>query len=193
MLPANPHSRHLPDLHHLQTLWHLWQEWPHLLRTQLLALHEKPRNLTATFPQRATTPSAMSAPSKSKCAASNLCHPMPAPPPPPLPPRLTQHPLHHSHPLSNMLLNQVNICLVNTHHSNDCIYALLQKDDNTHILIIQELWFYTITTIHSNTNPDGTKQKGLPLNSKWDTHLPKHKPNDTCKVAIYTHKALLQS
>ena len=42
--------------------------------------------------------------------------------------------------------------------------------------------------IHSDTDPEGTLQKGVPLNDKWVTHLPQHTKDNTCKVAIYATK-----
>src|SRR6266851_2532707 len=72
------------------------------------------------------------------------------------------------------------------------MHALLQKSDKIDILIIQEPWFYTVATIRSDADPEGTPQKGLPHNNMWDAHLPKHTPDDTCKVAIYTKKTLLK-
>jgi len=72
------------------------------------------------------------------------------------------------------------------------MHALLQKHD-THILLIQESWFYTVATVHSDTDPEGTPQKGILHNNMWDTHLPKHAPDNMCKVTIYTHKSLLKT
>ena len=73
------------------------------------------------------------------------------------------------------------------------MHSLLQTHVDIHILLIQEPWFYTVATIHSNNNPEGTPQKGLPHNDRWDAHLPKHTLTDMCKVTIYTHKMLLKT
>jgi len=73
------------------------------------------------------------------------------------------------------------------------MHSILQTHDDTNILLIQKPWFYTVATIHSDNDPEGTPQKGLPYNNMWDAHTPKHKPTDTCKVTIYTHKTLKMS
>ena len=88
---------------------------------------------------------------------------------------------------------EVKIVSVNTNHNNGCMHSLLQKSPDTDILIIQEPWFYTVATVRSDEDPEGTPQKGLPHNDMWDAHTPKHKTTDTCKVAIYTHKSLKAS
>jgi hypothetical protein len=80
---------------------------------------------------------------------------------------------------------------VNAHRSNACIHSLLQLD-KLHILLIQEPWHYTIAMTHSDTDPEGTPQRGLPLNNKWNAHLPHLKPDNTLKVAIYTKKTLIE-
>jgi hypothetical protein len=70
------------------------------------------------------------------------------------------------------------------------MHALLQQHDNIDILLIQEPWFYTVATICSDTDPEGTQQKGVPLNDKWVAHLPQHTQTNTCKVATYVTKTL---
>jgi hypothetical protein len=50
-----------------------------------------------------------------------------------------------------------------------------------------------MATIQSNTDPEGTPQKGIPLNNKWVAHLPRHIQNDTCKVATYMSKPFNQA
>jgi hypothetical protein len=91
-----------------------------------------------------------------------------------------------------MYLQELKVISVNAHRSNTCIHSLLQNSD-AHILLIQEPWYYNIAITRSDTDPDGTPQLGAPSNSMWDIHLPKHKDADTCKVAAYTKKILLQS
>ena len=82
--------------------------------------------------------------------------------------------------------------MVNINQNNGCMHALLQKNNNTHILIVQEPCYYTIATVHSDNDPEGLKQKNIPHNNMWDTHLPKHGSDNTCKVTIYTKKMLLR-
>jgi len=54
--------------------------------------------------------------------------------------------------------------LVNVHQGNDRIHALLQKDSNVQILLIQEPWFGTVATMQSDANPEGLAQWGPPAN-----------------------------
>jgi len=70
------------------------------------------------------------------------------------------------------------------------MHAMLQQYDDIDILLIQEPWFYTVATLRSDTDPEGTQQKGVPLNDKWVAHLPRHTPTDTCKVTTYVSKSL---
>jgi hypothetical protein len=90
-----------------------------------------------------------------------------------------------------MFITEIKIMSVNAHCSNACMHALLQSDDS-HILLIQEPWHYTVATLRSNTKPKGTPQKGLPSNNRWTAHLPRLRPNETTKVAIYTKKTLIE-
>jgi hypothetical protein len=71
-----------------------------------------------------------------------------------------------------MLIQQLQIRSVNAHRSNNGMHSLLQQDNDIDILLIQEPWFYTVATLHSDTDPKGTPQKGIPLNDKWVAHLP---------------------
>jgi hypothetical protein len=89
-----------------------------------------------------------------------------------------------------MTTHLIKVKSVNAHRSNNCVHSLLQQNDDIHILLIQEPWFYTVATMRSDTNPKGTQQKGPPLNNMWDVHLPRHGPKDTCKVAVYSKKAI---
>jgi hypothetical protein len=90
-----------------------------------------------------------------------------------------------------MFITEIKIMSVNAHRSNACMHALLQSDDS-HILLIQEPWHYTVATLCSDTEPEGTPQKGLPSNNRWTAHLPRLRPNKTAKVAIYTKKTLIE-
>jgi hypothetical protein len=79
---------------------------------------------------------------------------------------------------------------VNVHRAINRIHALLQKDDDVHILLIQEPWFSTVATLRSDTDPLGDPQLGAPINSKWDVHVPSHAPGTRCKVIAYSRKTL---
>jgi hypothetical protein len=50
----------------------------------------------------------------------------------------------------------------------------------------------TVTTLHSDTNPNGDTQLGLPFNNMWETHLPRHTTGQMYKAVIYTRKSLEQ-
>jgi hypothetical protein len=67
--------------------------------------------------------------------------------------------------------------------------AILQKDDSD-ILLIQEPWFQTVTTLRSDTNPEGDSQMGAPANNQWDCHVPTLPPNSTCKALTYSRHSL---
>jgi hypothetical protein len=85
-----------------------------------------------------------------------------------------------------MSLPSLKVMSVNVHRNNNRIHALLQKNDDFHILLIQEPWFGTIATLRSDSNPTGEAQLGAPANSMWDLHTPRYAPTDTCKVVAYT-------
>jgi Endonuclease-reverse transcriptase len=89
-----------------------------------------------------------------------------------------------------MSLPLLKVMLVNVHRSNNRIHALLQRNDDVHILLIQEPWFGSIATLRSNTNPLSKTQLEVPANSIWDLHMPRHSPTDTCKVIAYTCKSI---
>jgi hypothetical protein len=92
-----------------------------------------------------------------------------------------------------MSLPSLKVMSVNMHHNNNRIHALLQKNDDVHILLIQEPWFGTIATLRSDTDPAGKAQLGAPTNSMWDLHTPRYAPADTCKVVTYTQKSIVSA
>ena len=87
-----------------------------------------------------------------------------------------------------MLVQQLKIRSVNAHRLNNGIHSMLHQDDEVNILLIQEPWFYTVATLRSDDNPEGTPQKGVPINDKWVHLLPTHTQSDTCKTAAYVAK-----
>ena len=95
-------------------------------------------------------------------------------------PRLHSAATHHHttrcqpSPRLNMRLQHIKVKSVNVHHSNDRIHALLQNDDDIHLLLMKEPRFGTVVTLRSDTNPLGDPQLDAPLNSMWDLHVPKH-------------------
>lgn len=79
---------------------------------------------------------------------------------------------------------------MNVHRSNNRIHALLQNDDSYDILLIQEPWFRTVATLHSDTDPEGRPQLGAPVNNRWDLHTPKHEAGERCKAIAYSRKKI---
>jgi hypothetical protein len=71
------------------------------------------------------------------------------------------------------------------------MHTLLQSDDS-HILLIQEPWHYTVAMTCSDTNLEGTPQKGLLSNDRWNTYLLRLKLDETLKITIYTKKTLIE-
>jgi hypothetical protein len=67
---------------------------------------------------------------------------------------------------------------------------ILQTDDSD-VLLIQEPWYKTVTTLRSDTNPEGDPTQGNPINSLWDIHSPMLKPTDECHALTYTKTPLL--
>ncbi len=92
-----------------------------------------------------------------------------------------------------MSLHHIRVKLVNIHQSNDQIHALLHKDNEVQILLLQKPWFGTVVTTRSDTDPNGTPQWGLPINPTWKLFLPKHTPDNTCKAITYVRKSLTDS
>jgi len=88
-----------------------------------------------------------------------------------------------------MVVHQIHITLVNVHHSNARMQAILQNEESD-ILLIQEPWFQTVATLRSDTNPEGDAQMGAPVNNYWDCHILMLPPNIPCKALIYSQCAL---
>jgi hypothetical protein len=89
-----------------------------------------------------------------------------------------------------MLVQHIKVKSVNVHQSNERIYALLNLNNDTGILLIQEPWYDTITTLHSDTDPLETPSWGALINNKWDLHISKRCNAETCKTIAYTRKSL---
>jgi hypothetical protein len=51
-----------------------------------------------------------------------------------------------------MSLQHIKVKLVNVHRDNKRIHTLLNDDTNTHIFLIQELWYGTVATLRSDTD-----------------------------------------
>jgi len=75
---------------------------------------------------------------------------------------------------------------VNAYQSSECTHTLLQTDGNYDILLIQEPWVGTVATLRSDSDPEGSAQRGTTFNNKWDTYLPTHKPTNEVKAIAYS-------
>ena len=75
---------------------------------------------------------------------------------------------------------------------NPALGSLLQTDDSD-ILLIQEPWFNRISTLRSDSDPNGSPVYGPILNDRWHCFLPEHDPTDAsdiCLVATYVRTSL---
>ena len=69
------------------------------------------------------------------------------------------------------------------------MHGILQSDDDAFdIILIQEPWFGSVTTLRSDTDPAGAPQLGFPLNNKWLIFSPSHPSNVRPKVCIYANR-----
>jgi hypothetical protein len=86
----------------------------------------------------------------------------------------------------------LRIASVNVCKQNERTHALLQTSDYD-ILLLQEPWYYTIGTLHSDTDPAGTDILGTVRHSLWTcfTPLTPHPESDVCKVSAYVKSSLL--
>ena len=93
----------------------------------------------------------------------------------------------------NMLVHHIRVKSVNVHCNNSRIHTLLHKDHKISILLIQEPWYRTVATLHSDTDPAGLPQLGAPINPQWEVFTPKLTPEGSCKVLAYIRKALINT
>ena len=83
----------------------------------------------------------------------------------------------------------IRIKSVNINRNNDRTHGFLQTDDNNFdIILVQEPWFGTVANLRSDTDPDGTSQRGFPSNNKWLTFSPPYSSDVRPKVCVYTNK-----
>jgi hypothetical protein len=88
-----------------------------------------------------------------------------------------------------MSIHQLKITSINMHKNNSCTQAILQTT-TTDILLIQEPWYGTVATLHSDTKVEGDPQQGEAMNNMWDAHVPKLKSDSPCKALTYTHHTI---
>jgi hypothetical protein len=88
-----------------------------------------------------------------------------------------------------MAVQWIQIHSINAQQSNDRLHTILQTDDSD-VLLIQEPWYKTVTTLQSDGNLEGDPVRGAPINSLWDLHTPTLKPTDECRALTYTRTTL---
>jgi hypothetical protein len=80
----------------------------------------------------------------------------------------------------------IRIKSVNVHRNGERTHGMLETDDSNYdILLLQEPAFYTVATLRSDSDPDGTPQLGFPLNNKWSLLSPQHDVDTRPKVCAY--------
>jgi hypothetical protein len=80
----------------------------------------------------------------------------------------------------------IRIKSVNVHRNGERTHGMLETDDSKYdILLLQEPAFYTVATLCSDSDPDGTPQLGFPLNNKWSLLSPQHDVDTRPKVCAY--------
>ena len=83
----------------------------------------------------------------------------------------------------------IRIKSVNVHRNTERTHGMLQTDAETFdVLLIQEPWFSSVATLHSDTDPDGTPQTGFTFNNKWLTLAPPYSTHERPKVCAYINR-----
>ena len=83
----------------------------------------------------------------------------------------------------------IRIKSVNVHRNNGRMHGILQNDDQSFdIILIQEPWFGSIATLHSDTDPNGNPTMGFPANNKWLTLSPPFSTDARPKVCTYLNR-----
>ena len=82
----------------------------------------------------------------------------------------------------------LNFAVANMCWSNAATHALLNSNPISHLLLIQELWFDTIGTAHTDQAREGVDVLGGAASPGWDLYHPTN--NTTCrlKVMAYSQK-----
>ena len=82
----------------------------------------------------------------------------------------------------------IRIKSVNVHRNSERTYGMLETNDSDYdILLLQEPAFYTVATLRSDSDPDGTPQLGFPVNNKWTLLSPQHDEDTRPKVCAYVN------
>jgi len=91
-----------------------------------------------------------------------------------------------------MIITLIQIVSINMRRMNFLLPAFLQST-SANIVLVQEVWFGRISTLRSDTDPEGVAIYGPPKHDDWDCILPQFSGTDKCRVACYVHKAFAMS
>ena len=72
------------------------------------------------------------------------------------------------------MMEHLTLCLVavNMRKRNAITHALLNTSTNTHLLLIQEPWFNTISTVSDDSSKQGVDVLGGVASPGWEIHYP---------------------
>jgi hypothetical protein len=80
----------------------------------------------------------------------------------------------------------IRIKSVNVHRNGERTHGMLETNDSNYdILLLQEPAYYSVATLRSDSDPDGTPQLGFPINNKWTLLSPPHDIDTRPKVCAY--------
>ena len=105
-----------------------------------------------------------------------------------LPPPPTCHP---PLPLA-MIIMPIQIVSINIRGMNFLLPVFLQST-SANIVLVQEVWFGWISTLRSDTDPEGVAIYSPPKHDDWDCILPQYSGSDKCRVVCYVHKTFAMS
>ena len=88
-----------------------------------------------------------------------------------------------------MIITPIQIVSINMRRMNFLLPAFLQSTPAS-IVLVQEVWFGRISTLRSDTDPDGVAVYGPPKHDDWDCILPQYSGDEKCRVACYIRKSL---
>ena len=82
----------------------------------------------------------------------------------------------------------INIASLNMRKRNATTHALLNSDNNSHLILIQEPWYDTIGTARKDTARQGIDTLGGVASPAWEILYPSLKEGQRPKVMAYTRK-----
>jgi len=91
-----------------------------------------------------------------------------------------------------MIITPIYIVSINIRRMNFLLPAFLQSTP-ANIVLVQEVWFGRISTLRSDTNPEGVTVYGPPKHDDWDCILPQYSGSDKCRVVCYVCKSFAMS